>query len=90
MIVSSGNYPPYSPDLNLLNMPGQRLKDTTYKLDRDRVSIRGSSEEVRKRFMELLEQVWEVLVNNYFDRLICSTDSCVNVVLEAKRRDTRY
>jgi hypothetical protein len=42
------------------------------------------------RIMELIEQAWEALGDDYFDRLIRSIDSRVNVVLEAKGWYTRY
>ena len=67
-----------------------RLKDTIYKLDPDLASTRGSSEEVRKRFRELIKQAWEALGDDYFDRLVRSMDSRVNAVLEANGQYTRY
>ena len=83
-------WPPYSPDLNPIEHAWARLKDTIYKLDPDLANARGSSEEVRKRFRELIKQAWDALGNNYFDQLIRSMDSRVNAVLEAKGWYTRY
>ena len=83
-------WPPYSPDLNPIEHAWARLKDTIYKLDPDLANARGSSEEVRKRFRELIEQAWDALGNDYFDQLIRSMDSRVNAVLEAKGWYTRY
>jgi hypothetical protein len=40
--------------------------------------------------MELIEQAWEALGDDYFDQLIRSMDSRVNAVLEAKGWYTRY
>jgi hypothetical protein len=67
-----------------------KLKETIYKLDPSFASIQGSSEEVKKRLMELIEQAWEALGDDYFDQLIRSMDSRVNAVLEAKGWYTRY
>jgi transposase len=83
-------WPPYSPDLNPIEHAWARLKDTIYKLDPDLANMRGSSEEVKQRFKELIKQAWEALGNDYFDQLICSMDSRVNAVLEAEGWYKRY
>jgi len=72
-----------------LNIPG-KLKNTIYKLDPDLANIRGSSEEVKKRFMVLIEQAWETLGDDYFDQLAHPMDSRVNAVLRAKGWYTHY
>ena len=81
---------PYSPDLNPIEHAWASLKDTIYKLDPDLANTRETSEEVRRRFRELIEQAWEALGSDYFDQLIRSMDSRVNAVLEAKGWYTRY
>ena len=83
-------WPPYSPDLNPIENAWAKLKETIYKLDPGFANIQGSSEEVKKRLMELIEQAWEALGDDYFDQLIRSMDSRVNAVLEAKGWYTRY
>ena len=83
-------WPPYSLDLNPIEHAWARLKDTIYKLDPDLANMRGSSEEVKQRFKELIEQAWEALGDDYFDRLIRSMDPRVNAVLEAEGWYTHY
>ena len=49
-------WPLYLPDLDPIKHAWVKLKDAIYKLDPDLVNARGSSEEVRKSFRELIKQ----------------------------------
>ena len=81
---------PSLPDLNPIEHAWARLKDTIYKLDPDLENTRGSSEEGWKRCRGLIEQAWEALGDDYFDRPVRSMNSRVTTVLEANGRYTRY
>jgi hypothetical protein len=49
-----------------------------------------SIEAFKNRFLEAIEEAWENLGDDYFDKLIRSMDSRVNAVLEAKGWYTKY
>ena len=67
-----------------------KLKEHIYKLDPELATTKGDNEELRAKFIRLIERAWEDLGQDYFDGLIQSMDSQVNAVLLAKGWYTKY
>ncbi len=65
-------WPPYSPDLNLIENAWPKLKERIYKIDPSiqLQHLTGTSEEVRTVFAKAIERVGEDLGPDYFDGLI--------------------
>jgi hypothetical protein len=83
-------WPPFLLDLNPIEYAWAKLKELMYRLDLELAAIRGDSEQLRTTFMRLIKGAWEELGQDYFDGLIWSMDSRVNVVLLAKGWYTKY
>jgi transposase len=81
---------PYLPDLNPIKNAWNKLKNSIYTIDPELKSIKGKSEEVRQRFSIAIIKAWEALGDDYFEGLVQSIDTQVNVVLEAKGWYTHY
>jgi hypothetical protein len=90
MAIEVLEWPPYSPDLNPIEHAWSRLKETIYQIDPDIESFNGTKKELRKRFTELIEQAWESIGQEYFDRLVESRPRRIEAVIEAGGWYTKY
>jgi hypothetical protein len=88
--ISTMDWPPYSPDLNLIEHARSRLKEMIYRLDPNIENYQGSMEEIKDHFSDLIERAWEALGQEHFDRLIESMPRRVKAVIEANGWYTKY
>ena len=84
------DWPPYSPDLNPIEHAWVKLKELIYKLDPTIENYKETEDEVKSRFQNLIEYVWEELGQDYFDGLIRSIERQVQAVIDAKGWYTKY
>ena len=83
-------WPPYSPDMNLIEHLSRRLKEKIQKMYTGIGDTKGGPERVRKRLAEVPPLVWDTLESEYLDDLWTSMPSRVCAVIPANGWYTKY
>jgi transposase len=83
------DWPPYSPDLNLIEHLWVQLKEWIQD-HYPELNEMGKSEEDYQRLFQAIREGWEAIGQDAINDLIKSMDTRVNCVLKAKGWYTRY
>jgi len=81
---------PYSPDLNPIEHAWIELKKRLHQQYPRIADTPGGKQAVKKRLAEVLRLIWEIIPEEFFEKLWKSMPDRVAAVLEAKRGYTRY
>jgi transposase len=76
--------------LNPIEHAWSRLKEMIYQIDPDIESFRGTEKELRKQLAELIEEAWELIDQEYFDRLVDSMPRRIEAGIAAGGWHTEY
>ena len=77
------DWPPYSPDLNLIEYTWKRLKDTVSQMFPELWYSKGKSEEDRTTMEEALKEAWATIPVSFFENLIESIERRVQACIDA-------
>jgi len=83
-------WPPYSPDLNLIEHLWKKLKELVYEVRPDIEQVRGGDEEVQRIMGEALERAWVLLLEELLVSLVGSIKRRVDTVIAADGWYTKY
>jgi hypothetical protein len=83
------DWPLYSPNLNLIKHVWRKLKELVLKMHPE-ISNITREENIREALRKALQEAWDIIPKEYFDRLIESMPSRVNAVIKAKGWHTKY
>ena len=79
------DWPPYSPDLNLIEHTWKRLKDIAAKMFPDLWKSNGKSEEDRTVMEEALKEAWATIPVSFFEELIKSILRYIQVYINTNK-----
>ena len=77
------DWPPYSPDLNPIEHVWRKLKELVLEMHPEISDITGE-ENIREALGKALQEAWDAIPKEYFDRLIESMPARVKAVIKAK------
>ena len=83
-VVDVINWPPYSPDLNLIEHAWVQLKEMLHKQLPEIAYMRSSKEEAIEKLSEALVICWNKIAPAFFQSLIDSMEERCGAVIEAK------
>jgi DDE superfamily endonuclease len=83
-------WPPISPDLNLIEYVWACLKDWIYQYYPELLKLKGESQEVKDQFFAALQEGWEALLEELFENLVESMKRRVEAVRKAKGWYIKY
>lgn len=83
-------WPPYSPDLNPIEHAWSKLKEMIDRIDPNLENFARTGDELFDYFSDLIEQAWEALGEDYFDRLVGTMDHRVEAVIATGGWYTKY
>ena len=84
------DWPPYSPDMNLIENLWAHLKRELHHRYPDTATLRGSPQYIRQRITERVQEVWWSIGEEVLDRLIDSMPHRVEALIKAKGWYTEY
>jgi len=84
------DWPPYSPDMNLIENLWAHLKLELHRRYPDTATLRGSPQYIRQRITERLQEVWWSIGEEVLDSLIDSMSHRVQALIEARGWYTSY
>ena len=83
-------WPPYSPDLNPIEMVWKRIKNTVAIKHPELATMKDSDNSIKDAIVEAVIEAWEVLDEEWLWRLNISMPDRVRAVLKAHGGYTRY
>ena len=84
------DWPPYSPDMNLIENLWAHLKLELHRRYSDTATLFGSPEYIRQRISERVHEVWWTIGEEVLDLLIDSMPHCVEALIKARGWYTKY
>ena len=84
------HWPPYSPDMNLIEHLWAHIKLELYRRYPDTATLRGSPSYIRQRITERVQEIWWSIGEEVPDSLINSMPDRVQALIKAKGRYTEY
>ena len=84
------DWPPYSPDLNLIEHAWKQLKDTASRMFPELWQSNGKSEEDRTAMEEALKEAWATIPVSFFENLVESIKRRVQACIDADGWHTKY
>src|ERR1035437_7895961 len=76
-------HPPYSPDLNPIEHVWKKLKELVLEMHPEISDIIGE-ENIREALGKALQEAWDSIPKEYFDRLVESMPARVKAVIKQK------
>jgi len=89
-IITITNWPPYSPDLNLIEHIWWHLKVRTYEMFLEVAADKSESEHARQRLESCIQAAWDTLDQSLFDNLGASMHDRCEAVITADGWHTKY
>ena len=83
------DWPPYSPDLNLIEHVWRRLKEKVLELHPELADISGE-ENIREALGKALQEAWDALLEDLFTSSIERMEKRVKACIKAKGWHTKY
>ena len=83
-------WPPYSPDLNLIENLWALLKKECFKIYPDTNSLKGKDDEAESKLFSILQEAWANIREEITEGLISSMARRVNALIAAKGWHTKY
>ena len=84
------SWPPYSPDLNSIEMIWYRIKTYVYKHHPELRRMTAGDEKVMNAIIDAVIEAWEALDEEFLWSLIKSMPQRVQAVIQAKGGYTKY
>lgn len=84
------DWPPYSPDMNLIENLWAHLKLELHRRYPDTATLSGSPQYIRQRIIERVHEVWWSIGEEVLDRLIDSMPHRVQALIKAQGWYTKY
>jgi transposase len=84
------DWPLYSPDLNPIQHVWVELKCRLHRKYPDIGNTKGGPDKVKARLAEVLPEIWEEILDAYFENLRKSIPDRVAAVIDANGWYTRY
>ena len=78
------DWPPYSPDFNLIEYTWKQLKDIAARMFPDLWKSDEKSEEDRTAIEEALKEAWAMIPVSFFESLVESIERRVQACIDAK------
>jgi hypothetical protein len=83
-------WPPYLPDLNLIENLWRKLKELVYEVQPDIDNIAGGEDKVREAMEAALVKAWRLIPQSYFDACWKSMPKRIAAVKKAGGWYTKY
>jgi len=84
------DWPPYSPDMNLIENLWAHLKFELHRRYPDTVTLSGSPGYIRQRIAERVHEVWWAIGEDVLDRLVDSMPHRIEALIKARGWYTKY
>jgi transposase len=81
---------PYSPDLNSIEHAWKRLKEWVWKHHPELLELKGKGQSVKDAMLKAIQEGWEAIEADFFEKLIISVERRVCAVCKAKGWYTKY
>ena len=85
-----GDWPPYSPDMNLIENLWAHLKLELHRRYPDTATLCGSPQYIRQRIAERVQEVWWTIGEEVLEHLIDSMPHRVEALIKARGWYTKY
>ena len=83
-------WPPYSPDLNPIEHAWKRLKQWVWKHHPELLELKGKGQNTKEAMLKALQEGWDAIEEEFFEKLIASMQRRVRAVCKAKGWYTKY
>jgi transposase len=81
---------PYSPDLNPIEHAWKRLKEWVWKHHPELLELKGKGQIVKDAMLKAIQEGWEAIEAEFFEKLIKSMERRMRAVCKAKGWYTKY
>jgi hypothetical protein len=83
-------WPPYSPDLNLIEHVWKELKSILHQWNPDLKTLRGGRDVIRAWLIDAISDAWQAISEDFLDSLVVSMPHRVRAVLDADGWYTKH